>query len=63
MNKLSYETEISELNPIGKVTFEYDRDATFDEVFEMFRQLALCMGFDEQTVTEYFNQFEPNKEE
>ncbi len=54
MNKLLYETEINEHSPIGRVTFEYAQDVTFDEIFEIFRQMALCMGFAEETVKEYF---------
>ncbi len=33
MNKLLYETEINEHSPIGRVTFEYAQDVTFDEIF------------------------------
>ena len=57
-NRLIFETEVTEGSPIEKVIIQYRWDAPFDEVFDIFHTMALCMGFAEETVKEYFEPFE-----
>ena len=59
-NTLTFETPLSEYSVIRSVTIEYAQDATIDQLMEVFKAMALCMGYAPKTIEDYF---EPNKED